>query len=105
MGAPHPNPPLQPPTPPCPKYGGRDPQPPRIDAPALWNKLQPALCQISYTSYELTKISPLAISPQVFHPKLKTQLFHKSYPNSSFSFTSLTIPTLYTPTVAVSLSA
>src|SRR6218665_4051045 len=34
-------------------------------------------------SYELTQTSPLAISPQLFHFKLKTLLFSKSYPDSS----------------------
>src|SRR6218665_2746457 len=36
-------------------------------------------------SYKRTKTSPLAISPQLFHPKLKTLLFNKSYPYSSSS--------------------
>src|SRR6218665_1360279 len=31
------------------------------------------------------KTIPLAISPQLFHSKLKTPLFKKSYPNSSSS--------------------
>jgi hypothetical protein len=53
-----------------------------IAVPPLWNKLPPVLRQISDPSYELTKTSPLAISPQVFHSKLKTLLFHKSYPDS-----------------------
>ena len=51
----------------------------------LWNKLLPALRQISDPSYELTRTSPLAISPQLFHFKLKTLLFSKSYPDSSSS--------------------
>jgi len=38
----------------------------------LWNKLPPALRQISDPSYELMKTSPLAIPPQLFHSKLKT---------------------------------
>src|SRR5688572_19051347 len=53
-----------------------------IAVPPLWNKLPPVLRQISDPSYELTKTSPLAVSPQVFHSKLKTLLFHKSYPDS-----------------------
>src|SRR6218665_486450 len=40
--------------------------------PPLWNKLPPALRQMSDPSYELTKPSPLAISAQLFHSKLKT---------------------------------
>jgi len=34
------------------------------------------------SSYERTQISPLAISPQIFHSKLKTLLRSKSYPDS-----------------------
>src|SRR6218665_2950238 len=41
--------------------------------PPLWNKLPPALRQISDPSYELTQTSPLAISPRLFHSKLKTR--------------------------------
>src|SRR6218665_1136178 len=51
----------------------------------LWNKLPPALHQISDPFYELTKTSPLVISPQLFHYKLKTLVFSKSYPDSSSS--------------------
>src|SRR6218665_226890 len=51
-----------------------------IAVPPLWNKLQPALRRLSHPSYELTKTSPLAISPQLFHSKLKTLLFKKSFP-------------------------
>src|SRR6218665_4092039 len=36
-------------------------------------------------SYELNKTSPLVISPQLFHSKLKTLLFNKSHPDSSSS--------------------
>src|SRR6218665_1139874 len=56
-----------------------------VAVPPLWNKLPPALRQISDLSYELTRTSPLAISPQFFHSKLKTLLFSKSYPDSSSS--------------------
>src|SRR5678816_361425 len=56
-----------------------------IAVPPLWNKLPPALRQISYLSYEVTKTPPLAISPRVFHSKLKTLLFDKSYPESNTS--------------------
>src|SRR6218665_3034106 len=52
---------------------------------SLWNKLPPALRQMSDPSYELTQTSPLAISPQLFHSKLKTLLFSESYPDSSSS--------------------
>src|SRR6218665_3553831 len=56
-----------------------------VAVPPLWNKLPPALRQISDPSYELTRTSALAISPQLFHSKLKTLLFSKSYPDSSSS--------------------
>src|SRR6218665_2374295 len=49
-----------------------------VAALPLWNKLPPALRQMSDPTYELTQISPLAISPQLFHPKLKPLLFSKS---------------------------
>src|SRR6218665_3869582 len=51
----------------------------------LWNKLPPALRQISDPSYELTQTSPLAISLQLFHSKLKTLLLSKTYPDLSSS--------------------
>jgi hypothetical protein len=54
-----------------------------IAVPPLWNKLPPTLRQLSTPSYELTKTSPLAISPEVFHSKLKMLLFRKSYPDFS----------------------
>src|SRR6218665_543071 len=50
-------------------------------APPLWNKFPPALRKLSDPSYEFTKSPPLAISPQLFHSKLKTLLFNKSYPD------------------------
>src|SRR6218665_2302215 len=56
-----------------------------VAAPPLWNKLPPELRQMSDPSYELTQTSPLAISPQLFHSKLKTLLFSESYPDSSSS--------------------
>src|ERR1043165_3207599 len=56
-----------------------------IAVPPLWNKHPPALRQISDPSYEVTKTPPLATSPQVFHSKLKTLLFDKSYPESNTS--------------------
>src|SRR6218665_2880233 len=56
-----------------------------VAVPSLWNKLPQALRQISDPSYELTQISPLAISLQLFHSKLKTMLFSKSYNDSSSS--------------------
>jgi len=64
-----------------------------VAVPPLWNKLPPALRQISDPSYELTRTSPLAISPQLFHSKLKTLLFSKSYPDSSSSHASLPVST------------
>ena len=66
-----------------------------IAVPPLWNKLPPGLRQISDPFHELTKTSPLAISPQVFHSKLKTLLFHKAYPDPipSLPLTSLAIST------------
>jgi len=36
-----------------------------------------------YNFYYLTKTLPFAISPKLFHSKLKTLLFNKSYPDSS----------------------
>jgi len=45
--------------------------------------------------------SPLAISPQLFHSKLKTLLFNKSYPKSSPSPT----PQLQTPSARLCLPA
>src|SRR6218665_793477 len=51
----------------------------------LWNKLPPALRQMSESSYELTQISLLKISPRLFHSKLKTLLFGNSYPDLSSS--------------------
>src|SRR6218665_3604091 len=59
----------------------------------LWNKLPPALRQLSDPSYELTKTPPLAISPQLFHSKLKTLLFNKFYPDLFSSRTSLPVST------------
>jgi Reverse transcriptase (RNA-dependent DNA polymerase) len=56
-----------------------------IAVPPIWNKLPPELRQISDPSYGLTRTSPLAVSSQVFHSKLKTLLFHQSYPDSSSS--------------------
>src|SRR6218665_2285534 len=56
-----------------------------VAVPPLWNKLPPALRQISDPSYELTQTSPLAIPPQLFHSKLKTLLFSISYPDLSSS--------------------
>ena len=41
--------------------------------------------------YELIKIAPLPVSPQLFHSKLKTLLFNKSYPDSSSSPTFLPV--------------
>src|SRR6218665_1815059 len=56
-----------------------------VAVPPLLNKLLPALRQISESSYELTQTSPLKISPRIFHSKLKTLLFGKSYPDLSSS--------------------
>src|SRR6218665_3576993 len=49
-----------------------------VALPPLWNKLLPAMRQISDPSYELTQTFTLAISPKRFHSKLKTLLFSKS---------------------------
>src|SRR6218665_150067 len=49
--------------------------------PASLEQTPPALRQISESSYVLTQTSPLKISPQLFHSKLKTLLFGKSYPD------------------------
>src|SRR6218665_952298 len=43
-----------------------------IAVPPLWNKLPPALRQLSDPSYELTKTAALAVSTQLFHSKLQT---------------------------------
>src|SRR6218665_1515323 len=56
-----------------------------VAVPPFWNKLPPALRQISESSYELTQTSPLKVSPLLFHSKLKTLLFGKSYPDLSSS--------------------
>ena len=55
--------------------------------PPFWSKVLLVLRQIglSYPSCKLTKTSPLAISPQLFHSKLKTLLFNKSCPDPSSS--------------------
>src|SRR6218665_541511 len=47
-------------------------------------------------SAELTKTSDFAISPMVFHLKLKTLLYNISYPDSSSTPTSFAISSLYT---------
>src|SRR6218665_2813164 len=56
-----------------------------VAVPPLWNKLPPALRQISESSYELTQTSPLKISLRLFHSQIKTLLFSKSYPDLSSS--------------------
>src|SRR6218665_3001939 len=73
---------LRPSVPSSPKFSNRSIA---VAVPPLWNKLPQALRQISDSSYELTQTSPLAISPQLFHSKLKTLLFSKSYPDLSSS--------------------
>src|SRR6218665_337145 len=57
-----------------------------VEAKAVDRGGMPALRQLSdpsYEVYELTKTSSLAISSQLFHSKLKTLLFKKSYPDLS----------------------
>ena len=49
---------------------------------------------IPQCTYELTQTSPLKISPRLFHSKLKTLLFSKSYPDSS---SSTYLPPVSTP--------
>lgn len=52
-------------------------------APALWNSLPPYLRQLaspSSSSQALQDSSLFALSPSVFHKKLKTYLFHLSFP-------------------------
>src|SRR6218665_2394365 len=56
-----------------------------LAVPPLWNKLPPALRQISESSYVLTQTSQLKISPRLFLSKLKTLLFGKFYPDLSSS--------------------
>src|SRR6218665_671942 len=76
-----------------------------VSDPPLWNKLieeynififryLPALRQISGSPSELTQTSPLKISPRLFHSKLKTLLFGKSYPDLS---SSSSLPPVSTP--------
>src|SRR6218665_1896368 len=74
-----------------------------VAVPPLWSKLPPALRQISDPSYELTQTSPLAISPQLFHSKLKPLLLSNSYPDLSSSSIVPPFPSqLQTPsTIAV----
>ncbi len=49
-------------------------------APAIWNNLPPSLRQHSLPN---SKLSPLDLSTSLFHSKLKTYLFNKSYPPDS----------------------
>jgi len=64
-----------------------------------------SLPKISDQSYELNQKSPLAISPQLFHSKLKVLLLNKSYPDSSSS-PHLSPSQLQTPsTIAACLPA
>src|SRR6218665_1656143 len=73
-----------------------------VPGPPLWNKLPPALRQISESSYELTQTSPFKISLRLFHSKLKTLLFSKSYPDLSSSSSPPSLSQLQTPsTIAV----
>src|SRR6218665_3995078 len=65
-----------------------------VAVPPHWNKLPTALWQISDLSYELAHTSPLAISTQLIHSKLKTLLFSKSYPDS---LSSPYLPPVSTP--------
>src|SRR6218665_2631221 len=48
-----------------------------VAVPPLWNKLPPALRQISDPSYELTRTSPLTISPQLFNSTMIKMLYCK----------------------------
>src|SRR6218665_801049 len=53
-----------------------------IAAPPLWNKLPPALRQLHVSVRSILRTHQnrtLAISPQLFHSKLKILLFNKSY--------------------------
>src|SRR6218665_2712631 len=73
-----------------------------IAVPPLWNKLPSALRQLSDPSYELIKTPPLAISPQLFHSRLKTLLFKKSFPDlSSFPLPPSTSQLQTPSTIAV----
>ena len=60
----------------------------------------PALRQISNPSYELTKTSHLAISPQLFHSKLKTLLFKNPILVHPLLPTSLPVSTPKPSTIA-----
>src|SRR6218665_1577719 len=57
-----------------------------VAVPPLWNKLPPALRQMSDPSCirAHSNLSPCHLS-QLFHSKPKTLLFSKSYPDSSSS--------------------
>ena len=48
-------------------------------APVIWNQL-PAEMRL-LTSTEITGLNPLALSSSQFHTRLKTYLFHKSFPS------------------------
>src|SRR6218665_978536 len=61
--------------------------------PASLEQTPTSLRQLSDPSYELTKTLPLAISPQLFHSKLKTLLFNKSYADLFSSRPSLPVST------------
>src|SRR6218665_926018 len=67
----------------------------------LWNVLEIDLwsrhsSRGSHSTSQATKTSPLAIFSQLFHSKLKTLLFNKSYPDSSSSSYFPPISTLNT---------
>jgi len=64
------------------------------------NKLPAVLPQISDPSNELAQASPLAISPKLFHSKLKTLLFSQSYPDWS---SSTHLPSLSTQNTILTL--
>ena len=56
-----------------------------VAVPPLWKKLSPVLRRISDRSCQLSQTLALAICPQLFHYKLKTLFYSKSYPDSSSS--------------------
>src|SRR6218665_3179881 len=72
-----------------------------IAVPSIWNTLLPTLRQLSDPCYELTKTSPLAISPQLFHSKLKTLFFNKSFLPTSFPVSTLNTIHHSRPTVCL----
>jgi len=69
--------------------------------------LEQTSTNIATTIWSITKTASLAISPQLFHSKLKALLFNKSYPDKSWFvlFSIPLFPSQTSSTIAVWLSA